>query len=105
MQVIEARFSWEVDQQTGSQTILFPTYGQARNRALELIKDHIDDHIANAERYGNEPEDLELTVEFERVSVVGINRETFCNIINSSGGSYSVKQIPLGKITKKWSAK
>jgi predicted ATP-dependent Lon-type protease len=101
MKLIEAYFSWEVDAETGSQTILFPNLRQAKKRAKELIEYEIETHVAICEKY-DDITPLNFTVEFDRVTVAKLTPETFCYIINNTGGGYVEHREPVAKIEKHW---
>jgi hypothetical protein len=88
MKLIEAYFSWEIDAETSSQLILFPTLREARKRAKELIEYQIESYVAECRKYDIDIRPLNLTVEFERVTVAKLTAETFCYIINNTGGGY-----------------
>jgi hypothetical protein len=104
MKLIEAHFSWEIDA-TGYSNILFTSLGAAKKRARELIQFEIETNIENANRYDTEPNELYLVVEFDRVTVTKLTRESFCQIINSNGGSYVAHREPIDKIEKHWKPK
>jgi hypothetical protein len=102
MKLIEAYFSWEIDASTGDQHILFTNLRQAKKRTKELIEYEIERHEQECRKYDIDTQPLDFTITFDRVTVAKLTPETFCQIINSNGGSYVAHREPIGKIEKHW---
>jgi hypothetical protein len=102
MKLIEAYFSWEIDAGTGNQNILFTNLRDAKKRAKELIEYAIESHVEECRKYGWDIAPMDFTITFDRVTVAKLTPETFCQIINSDGGSYVAHRKPIAKIEKHW---
>lgn len=99
MKLFEAWFSWEVDRETGDAHITFPSLSEARSRAVELLQQEMQERIDNSKKYEQELGDTDnLSVAISVVEVVPITAKSLCQIINSSGGSYSLSEREILKI-------
>ncbi len=102
MRLYHAYYNWEVQQESGSAIILFPTLSEARSRSIELLKDEMAERVANEEKYQSDPRFLDadiLTADIKLVEVVPINVRSLCSIINSGGGGYVRDEKDVLKIS------
>lgn len=100
MKLIEAWFSWEVDPQSSSTTIVFPSLRVARKEAKELMKYIIESNRETCQQYGLDSSDATYTVTFDRVTVTKITPESLCYIINNGGGGYVAERVTIHKMQK-----
>ena len=102
MRLYHAQYNWEAQAEIGSATIAFPTLAEARSRSIELLKEYAADQLQAEEKYDSDPSVLDsevLTAEIKLVEVVPLNVRTFCEIINTQGGSYVHSEKDVLKIS------
>jgi hypothetical protein len=101
MKVISCAYSFEADEESGGQTVLYPTLAKARKGAIELMRETRENILTNLEKYGtlDEVEVDELSAELSEVTLPPLTRDAVCAIINTCGGSYVTSERPLLKIT------
>jgi len=89
MRLYEVRLSFEFAE--GGSTMVFPNLAAARSRAVELLKEHMQDMVDTADRLDMPEIDRgipDLSAKIDLVETPPVTKEVLCDIINSNGGSY-----------------
>jgi hypothetical protein len=97
MTVYEIHYPFEVDEERGSMSVLYPTIRSALKDAAELYQRRAQDEEGG--RFGEDP-DLKstMTAQVERAKISNVTPGLLCAIINSQGEGWCAKSEMIGQI-------